>query len=80
MLEQVLQPNPLVVPEQLPTRYELAAQFWLLHTAQLNPLLVPEQEPARYELEAQLTLLQPVHVCAAVPEPPCRNWLDGQVG
>ena len=97
----------LVVPEHDPTRYELAAQFWLLHAAQekplsvpeqvparywldpqvilehvlqLNPLLVPEQPPTRYELVAQLTLLQGVHVCAAVLDPPCWNWLAGQAG
>ena len=40
-LAQVLHEKPLVVPEQLPIRYELAAQFWLLHVLQVKPLLVP---------------------------------------
>ena len=71
--EQGLQENPLVVPEQLPTRYELAAQFWLLHAWQAKPLLVPEHDPLRYWLLPQLRLPHVVQAPLLVADEPFRN-------
>ncbi len=79
-LQHAAQEKQLSGPGQVPARDWLDPQVILAHGLQLNPLLVPARPPAQYELVAQLTLLQGVHVCAAVPDPPCWNWLAGQAG
>lgn len=63
------------------SRYELAAQFWLLHAAQEKPLSVPEQVPARYWLDPQVILEHVLQLNPLlVPEqPPTRYELVAQL-
>ena len=79
-LVQILHEKPLVTPEQLPTRYELAAQFRLPHGLQVKPLLVPEQVPALYWLDWQVPLLHAEHAVSDVPkQPPLLYWPDAHM-
>ena len=81
MLSHAWHVNPLVVPEQLPTRNEPPLQTVLSHASHVRPLVVPEQLPVWYCWAPSVLLhcgsVHSEHVPFSVGEELARNLCGG---